>query len=60
MGPEGRETKHSGLLSAGRFEEAVQKAARRWNKLVNRGEDDGRKVTGSRRKVTPEGTGTKG
>lgn len=40
--------------------EAVQKAARRWNKLVNRGEDEGRQVTGSRRKVTPEGTGTKG
>lgn len=48
------------MQKLGRFEEAVQKAARRWKKLVNRGEDEGRQVTGSRRKVTPEGTGTKG
>lgn len=57
---EGKETEHSGLLSAGRFEEAEQRAAWRWTKLVNRAEDEGRQVTGSRRKVTHEGTGTKG
>lgn len=38
----------------------MQKVARQWNKLVNRGEDEGRQVTGTRRKVTHEGTGTKG